>query len=710
MDFFSRIRSAFSKLTEKAASLDGGFVPVNDFMTASQVAEQNLLLNNKEWVFIAVKRVASAVAGVRYKVMRYENKSNDQEVFDGPLVDFLNKPSPNFTGKDFISLNTSYKELTGNAFWKIEDDKTLTPLISTNVRPIIKDGMLTGYRYTLGTKTELLLPENVLHDRYADPMKPYWGVGNLEKIARWVDTASYANEYNRQFFLNGASFGGFIETEEESKERVELIKTGLLTQHVGVKNAHKIAILPKGAKFAGATANMADMQFVELDDRYRDKILSGFGVPKTLVGLTTEVNRASAEASEYIFAKYTVKPIVDDFVEFLNEYVVPIFDNSGKFYIAYDDFIPENEDIEIRERQAALANAPYMTINEVRARDGLAPITGGDVVYGNPFQAPIGSPQEQKEVKNEARVRSLDEIAGSIAEKAAEIGSVVVDKDELAHKDFVGRVTEYQKQMAQKIKDFNLRQKAEVMQRLARLTRGVKKDDLFDYDAEVAVMVDMVSPLLKGLMTEQAIQEYIAQNLPGVFNPTDANISKIIDRSAQRMAKSYNDTTLNLLKQAINEGIQAGENAPVIAERINSVYEFSDTYRALMTAQTETSYAANEANKEAYKQSGVVKTIRWYTSMDERVCEFCGPLNGKIIDVEGDFFKRGEPVHGSDGGILSTDYRTIDVPPLHPNCNCFIRPETIELDIGKSAEAETKDEEGEIDTLLDEIVDDFIHE
>ena len=48
----------------------------------------------------------------------------------------------------------------------------------------------------------------VLHDRYVDPARPYWGVGKLARIARWVDTSSYANEFLRRFFVNGATSAG----------------------------------------------------------------------------------------------------------------------------------------------------------------------------------------------------------------------------------------------------------------------------------------------------------------------------------------------------------------------------------------------------------------------------------------------------------------------------------------------------------------------
>lgn len=694
MDIFSKIKGAFtSKVKSVADATSSAWTSFNTVLNGGG-AGAGYLDANKEWVFIAVDKVAKSVSSVRFKVMKYDKSGDDVEVYDGELVNFLAQPAKKFTGKQFIYLTTAYKELTGNAFWNVSDKKEMWPLIPTAVTPnTTKDGVITGYKYQLGAMKKDYTFEEVVHDRYVDPRNPYWGTGKLAKIASWVDTNTYANEFNRLFFLNGAQFGGFIETEEESKERISLIKLGIANDHAGVKNAHKIGVLPKGSKFAPATATMHDMQFAEMDDRNRDKILGAFGVPKTLVGFTTEVNRASAEAAEYVFAKYTVKPIVDEFVEFLNQYIVPIFDKSGELYIAYDNFIPENEELQIRENEAALARGPYKTINEVRAEHGLAPITGGDTIYGNPFaNVPIGGVEKKSNKPKRVRAKKVS-IADDIVEKAVDIVEKKnqflkksldsehkeLDTDEVSHKEFVSRVTEYQKQMSEKLKDYNSRQKKDVIDRLSRIAKSVTKSEIFDYEVEVNLMVDLVTPLLKGLLTEQAIKEFEENEFPGAFNPTDANLTAIVDKSVNLMAKSYNDTTLNLLKTSINDGIQNGLSIAEIAKSVAEVYEFSDTYRALQVAHTETFFMANEGSKLAYEQSGVVKTIRWYTSQDHRVCEFCGPLHGEIIDVDADFFKKGDVVHGADGGTLSVSYRNIGVPPLHPNCNCFIRPEEIRV-------------------------------
>lgn len=650
--------------------------------------ERALLEHNKEWVYISVDRVSRAVAAVRFKVMQFASSGDDQEVFDGPMVDFLEAPAKEFTGKDFIYLNTAYKELTGNSFWELEKREQVAPLLPTSVQPILQKGKLVGYEHYGPTGVKRALrPDQVLHDRYLDPRKPYWGVGKLEKIARWVDTSSYASEFLRLFFVNGAQFGGFIETEEESEERVKLIKLGLQAQHVGVQNSHKIGVLPKGSKFQSVVSNMSEMQFRELDDQYRDKILATFGVPKTLVGYTTEVNRASAESSEYVFAKYTVKPAVDDLIQFLNARVAPLFDPSGRLYFSYDEFVPANEEIKLKEREISLAKLPYKTINEVRAEVGLPPADGGDVLYqpnGHsaigekpPAPRPANDNQPSKAMPGrfrlaEKRERFIEDIAAKIADAVSE----TVDLDALAHKEFVGRVSDHEKLLADKVRDFNNRQEREVVENVGRITKAVAKSDIFDHAAEVAVLVDFVTPLLKGLFVEQAIEEYRAQGFEGSYNQNADNIAGIVEVAAKRLAGSYNGTTATLLKKALNEGIAAGDSITALTERIRHIYEYSNQVRAEMVARTESFYIANKASQEAYKQSGVVKTMRWYTAEDERVCEFCGPMHGRVIDVNGRFFEKGDVLAGSDGGRLTLDYRAIDVPPLHTSCRCFVRSDS----------------------------------
>jgi SPP1 gp7 family putative phage head morphogenesis protein len=82
--------------------------------------------------------------------------------------------------------------------------------------------------------------------------------------------------------------------------------------------------------------------------------------------------------------------------------------------------------------------------------------------------------------------------------------------------------------------------------------------------------------------------------------------------------------------------------------------------RAGTIAQTEIAFAYNhgmDATVRQYAAEGLLPTMvkRWLTARNERVCKTCGPLHGEIVAMDSPF---------SIG---------IDLPPLHPNCQCKVQ-------------------------------------
>jgi SPP1 gp7 family putative phage head morphogenesis protein len=98
---------------------------------------------------------------------------------------------------------------------------------------------------------------------------------------------------------------------------------------------------------------------------------------------------------------------------------------------------------------------------------------------------------------------------------------------------------------------------------------------------------------------------------------------------------------------------------------VDGVYSFADERRAGLIAKTESFRAANWANREAWKQSGVVKTLIWYSAEDNRVCPECEALDGKEISIDDKFF--------------TDDYSGGEFPPRHPDCRCYTRPGEVSI-------------------------------
>ena len=58
-------------------------------------------------------------------------------------------------------------------------------------------------------------------------------------------------------------------------------------------------------------------------------------------------------------------------------------------------------------------------------------------------------------------------------------------------------------------------------------------------------------------------------------------------------------------------------------------YEDLNGYAAERVAKTESFRTSNAALKQTWKESGVVKTIRWYTLQQATLCPFCAQADGR---------------------------------------------------------------------------------
>src|SRR5262249_19533641 len=138
-----------------------------------------------------------------------------------------------------------------------------------------------------------------------------------------------------------------------------------------------------------------------------------------------------------------------------------------------------------------------------------------------------------------------------------------------------------------------------------------------------------------------------------------------LERGIAKMARSYNETTLDQLTRVLNEKLtqEGGTSLAELREAVEGVYSFADETRAERIAQTESYRAANWANKEAWKASGVVKTVQWYTAEDTQVCQFCAAMEARgPVAIDQAFEEAGAKIVGMNGGTYTADYGDIDAP------------------------------------------------
>lgn len=667
---------------------------------------KNLLMDaGRNWVYTCMRAIAEEVGKIELRLISVKKDGTEEELFEHELLDVLYKANSFMTKNELFELLSMHWDLAGNAYWLMEgvikpQDKP-TAFYPLNPKYLkIKKGefpiLIEQYKYQEpGQISHDYDPFKILHFRMPNPNNLVEGLGTVEAIAEWVDVENFATKWNRLWFWNGARPDLALTTENNlTKDQQEILRVSFESVYKGVDNAHKVAIMPKGTDIKDISKSHKDMDFTELDRVYRDKILAGFRVPRTALGITDDVNRANAEVTNYVFALRTIKPRMQRIVDYLNEFLVPRY--GGGLYLTFKDPVPENREFELEEKKAALGGQPYKSINEVRESEGLPPIENGDPVMTNFSLIPLGKPVEKKaitkiKIKKRLEARKKDEIIAGAARAAVETIKETFNQKSLktndswdvAWKQFVVRVTPYEKAFKEALKKYNKEQEEKVLKNLAGVVKGIKAinpKDLFDEKEEIGAFIKFAAPVLFELFGKEGEAAMDLIGAEQAFDFTSKKVKEKLNQAINLLAENYNETTLDSLKEKLNEGLEAGEGLDELKNRVKEIYEFSDEYRAERVAKTETFRTGNAATREAWKQSGVVKTLKWYTAEDERVCEFCGPMDGKTVGIEDNWFEKGEEITGQEGGKLEVDYVDVENPPLHANCRCYIRPDEISIE------------------------------
>ena len=151
-------------------------------------------------------------------------------------------------------------------------------------------------------------------------------------------------------------------------------------------------------------------------------------------------------------------------------------------------------------------------------------------------------------------------------------------------------------------------------------------------------------------------------------------LEKQLMKNIQKFAGSIDTDTNKKLQENFLEIMQNWLSFEHWKDLLLNTFEELKTTRAQLVVRTETIRAWNWGSQLWWKESGVVEKKQRYTALDERVCEFCWPMNWKIIGLDDNFYKQGEILTGENGKQMKLDYSNPPYPPLHPNCRCVILP------------------------------------
>lgn len=237
-------------------------------------------------------------------------------------------------------------------------------------------------------------------------------------------------------------------------------------------------------------------------------------------------------------------------------------------------------------------------------------------------------------------------------------------------------------------RQFN-RQLDEILDGISRTERSlqVKAKDyvssLIDWEDADGKLQRAIEPSLLQVIIDTGLDAIELLGLqPSQWDPYAVAVTEWFRNRSRKIAVDVNDETEKQLRATLTEGVNAGESNYQLRARVEAVMGLAATSRADLITRTEVARAQSAADVFAWDQSGIVEAKEWYTALDERVCKFCGPMHGTVIDLTANYFNKGdvqtEEAENRKGETTTYtynhDYDDVAGPPLHPRCRCTLLP------------------------------------
>jgi len=331
-----------------------------------------------EWTALGVSAVLSSVSlladSVASMPLRSFEIGKDGKRTMRPLPDVLSDPDPESNTYELIHQIVASMALHGNAYIKIDRDRSgnmigLVPLHPYQMQ-VLPTGDMTGRRYLhLGNEMNR---EDMLHLRWFTPPQSLVGISPLNQTRNLVGLAIAMDRHLAQFYGEGGTPSSVLETDQKlTLDQARIIQGTWEATH---RRHRKPAVLSDGLKWKPITTSAADNEMIATREQLIRDIARIFRIPSHLIGATGDNQTyQNVEQASLNFLTHTIAPWIRRIEIAISKILDPGVD------VAFDTSSILRTDALTRARVNSInISMGARTPNEVRQIEGLEPYDGGD--------------------------------------------------------------------------------------------------------------------------------------------------------------------------------------------------------------------------------------------------------------------------------------------------------------------------------------------
>ena len=377
MGLIDNIRTLFTGNSSK--KIDKRGISLNTIFPDADVFDSDKALTLTS-VWNAIRLLSESVSSLPITVYRKENNGDKVEDVNNRIYNLIKFKPNNFQNKITFFEYVMYSVLTdGNSYVQIVRDNSANPvqLIPLNpdyVNIFIKDNELF-YQMDGGS---VLDSADVLHIKLItdDGIE---GLSPIDQCAKAINWNLSIEEFGSTFFKNGAKPSSVLSTDRAlSETAIERLKNSFNSSYAKLKSSNSTIILEEGLTFKPISISPEQAQFLASRQFGIEEIARIFNIPPHMLKDLSKSSFNNIEMQSQEYVTYTLMPYLTRIEQEMN---LKLFRTNelGKTFVEFNVNGLLRGDVKTRNEayKTAIQNG-YMSINEVRQKENLNSIEGGD--------------------------------------------------------------------------------------------------------------------------------------------------------------------------------------------------------------------------------------------------------------------------------------------------------------------------------------------
>jgi HK97 family phage portal protein len=299
-----------------------------------------------------------------------------------PKPSWVNKPDLAMPSVAFWQQCMISLLVDGNAFVRLfrDDAGTIVNMVVMNPLNVQVSRNALGQKFYTSTaeSNKVLTSDDMLHISGSILMPgEFRGKSPIDTLKENIGLAISLESFAARFFGQGTLTQGVIEYPGAlTAEQAENLAKSFDRMHKGYRKAHKTGILSGGAVFKPTTiandqAQMLDSRRLAVED-----VARAYRVPTDMIGLNNGgQSYNSIEQKQIAFVTHTLRP----WLAKLEDAFSTLLPDGAYLAFSTDDLLRGDYATRI-EGYAKLLQNGVLSTNEVRRKENMRPIEGGDVV------------------------------------------------------------------------------------------------------------------------------------------------------------------------------------------------------------------------------------------------------------------------------------------------------------------------------------------